>query len=183
MLRPSYSSLLHLCSHSLISGSTVFLRTLPLHTGGIVIYLHIVGLLWTSDQPFAKASTSAGQHNTKKRTNNNFLSGIRNHDLSVQAIKSFAADRTATETGSLLDWLYIWWRLKIMELLFIKLSPTSCHFSLLLFGNKSPFFPHLERPGLIPIQNNRQNYSFTYFNLYVFRQRTWKQNILNSVCY
>jgi hypothetical protein len=37
----------------------------PPHTGRFVIYFrHLVGLLWTSDQPVAKASTYTGQHNT-----------------------------------------------------------------------------------------------------------------------
>jgi hypothetical protein len=49
-------------------------------------FRHLVGFLWTSDQPVAKASTYTGQHNTKKRTNAHALIWIRTHDLSVQAI-------------------------------------------------------------------------------------------------
>jgi hypothetical protein len=38
----------------------------PPHTGGFIIYFrHLVGLLWTSDQPVAKASTYTGQHNIR----------------------------------------------------------------------------------------------------------------------
>jgi hypothetical protein len=55
-----------------------------------------------------------------------------------------------------------------MELLFIKLSPTSCHVSLLLFGNKSPFFPHLERPGLIPIQNKTGKIIVLHILIFMF---------------
>jgi hypothetical protein len=50
----------------------------------------LVGLLWTSDQPVAKASTCTGQHI-------HALSGIRTHDLS--AIKAYVIDRAATGAG------------------------------------------------------------------------------------
>jgi hypothetical protein len=41
-------------------------RPRPPHTGGFVILLrHLVGPLWTSDQPVAKASTYTGQNNTE----------------------------------------------------------------------------------------------------------------------
>jgi hypothetical protein len=45
-----------------------------------------VGLLWTSDQPVAKASTYTGQHNREtEETNIHTLSGIRTRDPSNQA--------------------------------------------------------------------------------------------------
>jgi hypothetical protein len=70
----------------------------PPHTGGFVTLLrNSVGLLWTSDQLVAKASTYT-QH-TKTRTDIHTLSGIRTHGLSVKAIKTFASDRAATGIG------------------------------------------------------------------------------------
>jgi hypothetical protein len=57
---------------------------------------HTVGLLWTSDQPVAEASTYAGQHNIEtQETNIHTLSGIRTRDSSNQA----AVDLAATEVG------------------------------------------------------------------------------------
>jgi hypothetical protein len=50
----------------IIIGSTVHVKPWPPHTGGFVILLrHLIGLLWTIDQPVAKASTYTGQHNTE----------------------------------------------------------------------------------------------------------------------
>jgi hypothetical protein len=47
---------------------------------------HTVGLLWTSDQPVAEASTYTGQHNIEtQETNIRALSGIRARDPSNQA--------------------------------------------------------------------------------------------------
>jgi hypothetical protein len=47
---------------------------------------HTVGLLWTSDQPVAKASTYTGQHNIEtQETNIHALTGIRTRDPSNQA--------------------------------------------------------------------------------------------------
>jgi hypothetical protein len=44
-----------------------------------------------SDQPVAKASTYKGTQERKTKTNINVLSGIRNHDLSIQTIKAYAS--------------------------------------------------------------------------------------------
>jgi hypothetical protein len=47
---------------------------------------HTVGLLWTSDQPVAEASTYTVQHNIEtQETNIHALSGIRTRDPSNQA--------------------------------------------------------------------------------------------------
>jgi hypothetical protein len=47
---------------------------------------HTVGLLWTSDQPIAEASTYTGQHNIEtQETNIHALSGIRTRDPNNQA--------------------------------------------------------------------------------------------------
>jgi hypothetical protein len=62
------------------------------------LFRHSVGLLWTSDQPVAKASICTRQHTTKTRTNIHALSGIGTHDLSAQAIKAYASDRAAAGT-------------------------------------------------------------------------------------
>jgi hypothetical protein len=49
-------------------------------------YRHTVGLLWTSDQPVAEASTYTGQHNIyTQQTNIHAPSGIRTRDPSNQA--------------------------------------------------------------------------------------------------
>jgi hypothetical protein len=49
-------------------------------------YRHTVGLLWTSDQPVAEASTYTGQHNIEtQETNIHAPSGIRTRDPSNQA--------------------------------------------------------------------------------------------------
>jgi hypothetical protein len=51
----------------IISGSPVLVRSFwPPHTGGFINLRHLVGLLWTSYQPIAKASTYTGQHITDK---------------------------------------------------------------------------------------------------------------------
>jgi hypothetical protein len=47
---------------------------------------HTVGLLWTSDQPVAEASTYTGQHNIETQERNiHSLSGIRTRDPRNQA--------------------------------------------------------------------------------------------------
>jgi hypothetical protein len=53
--------------------------------------------LWTSHQPIAKASSYTQHRNT--RTNIYALSGIRTHDLNIQAINTYASDYAATGTG------------------------------------------------------------------------------------
>jgi hypothetical protein len=72
----------------------IFLRTFS-HCQGFLNHLgfldhiqltHTVGLLWTSDQPVAEASTYTGQHNIEtQETNIHALSGIRTRDPSNQA--------------------------------------------------------------------------------------------------
>jgi hypothetical protein len=56
-----------------MSSSSVALQSLqgpwPPHTGGFVTLLrYLVEILWTSDQPVAKACTYTGQHNTETQT-------------------------------------------------------------------------------------------------------------------
>jgi hypothetical protein len=48
-------------------------------------YRHTVGLLWTSDQPIAEASTYTGQQYINKKTNIHAPSGIRTRDPNNQA--------------------------------------------------------------------------------------------------
>jgi hypothetical protein len=55
------------------------------HKRCIDLFKHSVGLVWTSDQPIAKASTYTG-HKTQKEDKHHTLSGVRTHDLSFQAI-------------------------------------------------------------------------------------------------
>jgi hypothetical protein len=64
--------------------SVVFLN----HSGFLdhIQLTHKVGLLWTSDQPIADASTYTGQHNIETHeTNIHAPSGIRTHDPCNQA--------------------------------------------------------------------------------------------------
>jgi hypothetical protein len=71
----------------LLCGSTVLERTLYAshNEGFLTLPIHLEGLLWTSDQPVAKAyrRTKYG----KMRTNIHALSGIRTHGLSVEGIR------------------------------------------------------------------------------------------------
>jgi hypothetical protein len=47
-----------------------------------------------------------------------------------------------------------------------------------IFKHPQPtFLPLCERPSFTPIQNNKQNYSSVYLNLYIFRQQTGWQKI------
>jgi hypothetical protein len=86
----------------IISGSTVIAKRWPPHIGDSVILLrHLVGLLWTSDQPVAK---SLYQHRTTQHRNSNtnfhVSSGIRTHDPNNQAAKAYALDSAATWIGA-----------------------------------------------------------------------------------
>jgi hypothetical protein len=44
---------------------------------------------------------------------------------------------------------------------------------------QSVFFLQCQRPSFTPLKNHRQNYSFIYFNPYVFGQQMRGQNALN----
>jgi hypothetical protein len=48
----------------------------------MIVFRHTVGLLWTSDQPVAVASTYTGQHNLEtQETNIRTLSGIQTRKM------------------------------------------------------------------------------------------------------
>jgi hypothetical protein len=51
----------------------------------MIVFRHMVGLLWTSDQPVSETSTCTEQHNIETpETNTHALSGIRIRDPSNQ---------------------------------------------------------------------------------------------------
>jgi hypothetical protein len=65
-------------------------------------------------------------------------------------------------------------------------SPVSRHFLPLsskysqhsvLKHPQSTLFLSCERPSFTPIQNNRSNYSFVYFNFWDFREETGRQRL------
>jgi hypothetical protein len=58
----------------------------PPHTREVflILFRHLAWLLWTSDQPAAKASTLYDNTAQKDEDNTHVLSGIRTHDLSVK---------------------------------------------------------------------------------------------------
>jgi hypothetical protein len=61
---------------------------------------HLVGLLWTSDQPVAKASAYTRQYNIEtQRQNIHASSRIRTHDPGNEAVKTYALGHEATGTG------------------------------------------------------------------------------------
>jgi hypothetical protein len=76
----------------MISVSIVLVRT---GRGFLIFLRHLVGLLWTSDQ-----SRRQGLDLHRTKTNIHASSGIRTHDPSNQAAKTYALDRTATGTGN-----------------------------------------------------------------------------------
>jgi len=43
------------------------------------------------------------------------------------------------------------------------------------------FLPHCERPSFTPVQNNGQNYSSVYHNLYIFGKQIGRQNVLHRM--
>jgi hypothetical protein len=68
--------------------------------GFLILFRCSVGLLWTSDQPIAKASAYT---NTERRGQTHALSGIRTHNHSDQAIKTYVSDCVVTGTGVLIN--------------------------------------------------------------------------------
>jgi hypothetical protein len=79
----------------------------PQSRGFVILLRNLVRLLWTSDQPVAKASTYTGQHNTE--TQRQTSSGIRTYGPSNQADKTYALDRAATGIDG--ETLYRWLKL------------------------------------------------------------------------
>jgi hypothetical protein len=81
-----YRLVYHLIIIITTSGSTVLVRTLAaLHWRFRNLSKTLGRLLWSSDQPVAKASTYTRQHNTNTKTNIHATSGIRTHDPRNQA--------------------------------------------------------------------------------------------------
>jgi hypothetical protein len=65
------------------------------------ILRHKVGLLWTSDQPVAKASTYTGQHNIHKIQTSMPRSGFEPAIPTTNRLQTYALDRAATMIGLL----------------------------------------------------------------------------------
>jgi hypothetical protein len=53
--------------------------------------------------------------------------------------------------------------------------------SYLTLNTLSLWFSQCERPSFTTIQNNRQNYSSAYVNIYIFRYENVRQNILHRI--
>jgi hypothetical protein len=88
------------------------LENLSTFSLGLFVFLnlirHVAGLIWTSDQLFAKAfyRHRSTQHiNTK--TNIHAPSAIRTRDPSNQASKTYALDRAATGIGQNTDLMFV----------------------------------------------------------------------------
>ena len=72
----------------------------------------------------------------------------------------------------------ILWGLQIIKLLIMKFPPLPCHLVPLKpkYSSQHPILKHpqptfltqCQRPSFTPIKNNRQNYNFVYFKLYIF---------------
>jgi hypothetical protein len=56
------------------------------------------------DEPIEKASTYKGQQHKKMSTNLHALSGIQTHDISVQEVKAYASDGSATGAGKIMEY-------------------------------------------------------------------------------
>jgi hypothetical protein len=79
---------IYICIYSNSYDFSSLLRFFLNHSGFLyhIQLTHTVGLLWTSVQPVAEASTYTGQHNIEtQETNIHALSGIRTRDPSDQA--------------------------------------------------------------------------------------------------
>jgi hypothetical protein len=65
--------------------------------GFVILLRHTVGLLWTSDQPVAKASTYTGQHNIETQRQTSMPRA--GFEPMIQAAKTYALDSVATGIG------------------------------------------------------------------------------------
>jgi hypothetical protein len=93
--------------------------------GFLILFRHSVWLFWAYDHPIEKASTYT-QHR-KTTTNIHALSGIRTHDHSDQANKTYASDHSATGTGNIYfcpslisDEEYYWTQIPVTHHLLMK---------------------------------------------------------------
>jgi hypothetical protein len=79
-------------------------------------------------------------------------------------------------------------RIQVMKFIIMQFSPWSIFLPFrskyppqhsVLKNPQSMFLPQSKRPSFAPIQHNRQNYSFVYFNLQVLLYKAGKQTILD----
>jgi hypothetical protein len=87
----------HISIIIIFSGSTVLVRTLASSHRSFVILL---GLLWTSDQPVAKAPTYIGQSNTETQKQTSMPRAGFEPTTLVTKLKTYDLDRAANGTGS-----------------------------------------------------------------------------------
>jgi hypothetical protein len=83
----------------------------------------------------------------------------------------------------------MWRTAQVKKLPIMQFSPVTYYFSPLAskYSPQNPvfkrpqsvFFSSYQRPSSIPVQNHRQNYGRVYCNIYVVRQQTRSQKVLN----
>jgi hypothetical protein len=103
---------------------------------------HTVGLLWTSDQPVAEASTYTGHHNIEtQETNIHALSGIRTRDPSNEAAADLRLRRRGYRRRLIIFHLFIYLFCDSHVSLHVFLSKTHLRLTFAL----SWTVPHSER--------------------------------------
>jgi hypothetical protein len=65
----------------------------------MIVFRHMVGLLWMSDQPVSETSTCTGQHNIKTQQTN--IHALEPAIPSTKRTQTYALDRAATEVVTL----------------------------------------------------------------------------------